>query len=96
MRRILLLAVVALIAVPGVAAAAEPPPGASSCTGCHALRGGVDSAVPNLTGRSAAALAAEMAAFRNGARPGTVMGRIARGFSDAEIQAIADWYAAQK
>jgi cytochrome c553 len=37
-----------------------------------------------------------MAAFRNGARPGTVMGRIARGFSDAEIQAIADWYAAQK
>jgi len=34
--------------------------------------------------------------FRSGARPGTVMDRIAKGFTDPEIEAIAAWYAAQK
>ncbi|PYN57357.1 MAG: cytochrome C, partial [Candidatus Rokuibacteriota bacterium] len=34
--------------------------------------------------------------FRSGARAGTVMDRIAKGFTDAEIQAIAAWYAAQR
>ena len=37
-----------------------------------------------------------MKAFRSGARPGTVMDRIAKGFSDEEIKAIADWYARSK
>jgi cytochrome subunit of sulfide dehydrogenase len=32
-----------------------------------------------------------MEAFRQGARPATVMDRIAKGFSDAEIAAIAEW-----
>ena len=39
---------------------------------------------------------AAMQAFRSGQRPATVMGRIAKGFSEAEIAAIAEWYAAQK
>jgi sulfide dehydrogenase cytochrome subunit len=34
--------------------------------------------------------------FRTGQRPGTVMDRIAKGFTDDEIKAIAAWYAAQK
>jgi cytochrome c553 len=37
-----------------------------------------------------------MQAFRDGKRPATVMDRIAKGFSDAEIAAIAAWYAEQK
>lgn len=32
-----------------------------------------------------------MRAFKSGARPATVMGRIAKGFSDPEIDAIAEW-----
>ena len=36
-----------------------------------------------------------MEAFRSGSRPSTVMGRIAKGFSDDEIGAIALWLAAQ-
>ena len=36
-----------------------------------------------------------MQAFRSGERPSTVMGRIAKGFSEDEIQAIAVWLAAQ-
>ena len=90
--------VAALIICTGAALAAspEPPPGASSCSGCHASRTRVDTAVPPLSGRTAADIVAQMQAFKGGQKPSTVMDRIAKGFTDAEIQAIADWYAQQK
>jgi cytochrome subunit of sulfide dehydrogenase len=37
-----------------------------------------------------------MQGFKTGQRKATVMDRIAKGFSDAEIQAIAEWYAQQR
>jgi cytochrome c553 len=37
-----------------------------------------------------------MIAFKAGQRPGTIMGRIAKGYSEDEIRAIAAWYEAQK
>ena len=37
-----------------------------------------------------------MVEFKTGKRPGTIMDRIAKGFSEEEIRAIATWYAAQK
>jgi cytochrome subunit of sulfide dehydrogenase len=37
-----------------------------------------------------------MRGFRSGERPSTVMGRIAKGFSDDEIQSIAAWLAVQR
>ena len=37
-----------------------------------------------------------MQEFRTGQKPASVMDRIAKGFSDDEITAIAVWYAAQK
>jgi len=52
--------------------------------------------VPPLLGRPAADTANQMIAFKSGERKGTIMDRIAKGFSDEEIQAIAAWYAAQK
>jgi cytochrome c553 len=56
----------------------------------------VTSPVPRLAGRDKAELAKALQDFRSGARPGTVMDRIAKGFTDEEIQAIAAWYAAQQ
>jgi cytochrome subunit of sulfide dehydrogenase len=41
-------------------------------------------------------IVAAMEAFRAGQRPATVMDRLAKGFSQPEIAAIAAWYAAQK
>ncbi len=71
------------------------PPGASSCGGCHAPPGGATT-VPPLHGRNAADIIKLMAAFRSGSQPSTVMDRIAKGFSEAETEAIAVWYAGQK
>jgi sulfide dehydrogenase cytochrome subunit len=81
---------------PAAAAARELPAGAASCTGCHPANAGVDTPMPRLNGRNAAELVEQMQAFRAGQRNATVMGRIAKGFSDAEIQAIAAWYAQQR
>ena len=85
------MAVMAGLLVLSVSAdAAEPPPGASSCSGCHGISS-TGAAVPVLRGRPAAEIASIMRAFKSGARPATVMGRIAKGFSDPEIDAFGTW-----
>ena len=56
----------------------------------------VDTTVPRLNGRNPADIVAAMQAFQSGQLPSTVMDRIAKGFSDDEIKAIAAWYGAQK
>jgi cytochrome subunit of sulfide dehydrogenase len=88
------LAMLPLAVLPVGAFAADAPPGASSCSGCHAATASGDAVVPPLGGRPAAELASLMREFRSGARPATVMGRIAKGFNDAEIDAIAQWLGA--
>ena len=90
----IIVGLLAIVAEP--AGAAGPPPGASSCSGCHASSAAVETPVPRLVGRPAAEIVAAMQAFRDGRRPATVMNRIANGFSDPEIAAIAAWYAEQK
>lgn len=82
-------------AVPALAAS-PPPPGAASCSGCHSPRASATSPLPRLNGREAGEIVAAMSAFRDGSRPATVMTRIAKGFSDDELRAIAAWLAAQK
>jgi cytochrome subunit of sulfide dehydrogenase len=79
-----------------VVASAEPPAGAAACSGCHPASTRVTSPVPRLAGRDSAAIVKAMQDFRSGVRTGTVMDRIAKGFTDEEIQAIAAWYATQK
>jgi cytochrome c553 len=56
----------------------------------------VASPVVRLAGLDRAAIVQAMQEFRSGRRVGTVMDRIAKGFSDEEIQAIAAWYATQR
>ena len=60
---------------------------------CGKRRG--ETPVPRLAGMPAARITEAMLAFRARQRLGTIMPRIAKGFSDDEIAAIAAWYAAQ-
>jgi sulfide dehydrogenase cytochrome subunit len=94
--RMLAVAVVVASIAPAFAASLEPPAGAASCSGCHAANTAANTPVPRLAGRNAAEIVTQMQAFRSGAQPSTVMDRIAKGYSDAEIAAIAAWYAQQK
>ncbi|MBR1152560.1 cytochrome C [Bradyrhizobium sp. JYMT SZCCT0428] len=77
-------------------AASVPPPGAAACSGCHAAGTVPASPVSRLYGRDAGDIMTAMTGFRDGSLPATVMTRIAKGFSDDELRAIAAWLAAQK
>jgi hypothetical protein len=82
----ILAAAIGLASIAAAAvASAEPPAGAAACTGCHPTS-------PRVISRIIRALED----FRSGNRPATVMDRISKGFTDAEIQAIAAWYASQR
>jgi cytochrome c553 len=96
MRRRLAAAIGCASIAAAVAASAEPPAGAAACSGCHAASPGVTTPVPRLAGRDRADIVKAMQEFRSGTRPATVMDRIARGFTDQEILAIAAWYASQR
>ena len=85
-----------LLLLPTGALAADPPPGASSCSGCHAVNPRTNVSMPRIQGRGAADIAAAMADFRSGKRASTVMDRIAKGFTESETQAIATWLSQQK
>jgi cytochrome c553 len=89
------IALLAMMLCAGPAVALEPsPPGAASCSGCH---GAAPEATvgPVLAGRPASEIVDAMRGFREGRLPATVMDRIAKGFSDAESEAIAAWLGAQ-
>ena len=90
------LSFAALISCSSAVFAAEPPAGASSCSGCHATNTAAETPVPKINGRSADDIMTAMAAFRSGSKPATVMNRIAKGYTDDELKPIAAWLAAQK
>ncbi len=97
MRLSLLVAVFAGAIVPAsVAMAADMPAGVAACSGCHAVSRTVDTPVPRLLGRKAEDISFAMREYKAGTRPATVMGRLAKGFSDDEIAAMASWFAGQK
>jgi cytochrome c553 len=70
---------------------------AANCAICHGTGGRAvpGSTVAGLAGRSREELVLIMAQFRDGARPATIMHQIAKSYSDAEVAAIAAWFASQ-
>lgn len=71
---------------------------ASACAICHGTQGVPPSGAPvvPLAGMPREQLATQMRAFRDGQRPATVMHQIAKGYTDAQIDALASWFASQK
>ncbi len=69
---------------------------ANTCAGCHGTHGAsTGPAAPTIGGLSEDYLVEVMEAYKSGDRAGTIMGRIAKGYNEAEIAAIAKHYAAQ-
>lgn len=95
MRFTLLAAVGWLAATPAMAQNANPQLLTVSCSGCHGPAGRSPGAIPAINGRTAQDLAAILRAFRANERPATIMNRIARGYSDEEIDAVAREIATQ-
>ena len=96
--KVLFFAALALAAMPALAQDAQSRNLAAGCAICHGTEGRPvkDSPVIPLAGLPRDHIATQMRAFRDGQRPATVMHQIAKGYSDAQIDALAAWFAAQK
>ena len=69
---------------------------AATCAACHGTDGHAPagSTRASLAGMPAATLAERMRAYRDGRRDGTLMPQLAKGYSDAQIEQLAVYFAA--
>ena len=96
MTRLVILAA-ALAAATSVQAQESARNLASACAICHGTDGrAVTPNMISLAGLPRDHIASQMRAFRDGQRPATVMHQIAKGYTDAQIDAMAAWFSAQK
>jgi cytochrome c553 len=90
-------AVAALLAVASSALAQDAQKLAAPCAICHGTDGrSVTKDVVPLAGLPREHIASQMRAFRDGQRPATVMHQIAKGYTEAQIDALAAWFSSQK
>ncbi len=69
----------------------------NTCGGCHGTQGAsAGPAMPSLAGQSKEAIVDAMKKFKSGERPSSIMGRLAKGYSDADFVAMGTFFAGQK
>lgn len=72
---------------------------AATCASCHGTDGkssATEVGLTRLAGLDKNVIVEQLTAFREGKRPATVMHQLAKGYSPAQIEAIAAYFAAQK
>ena len=68
----------------------------NTCAGCHGTNGSSHGpATPSLAGMTKDTLVDAMKAYKDGTRPSTIMGRIAKGYADADFEAMGDFFSKQ-
>lgn len=66
------------------------------CFSCHGTNGNsVGAPLPSLAGQTEETLRTSLLAFKKGERPATLMTRIAKGYSDEDLQLIANYLATE-
>ncbi|WP_157264359.1 c-type cytochrome [Azohydromonas aeria] len=70
---------------------------AATCANCHGTQGRAvpGTSMPPLAGVPREELLAQLQAFKAGSRPATIMHQLAKGYSDAQLEQIAAYFAAQ-
>lgn len=102
MRVLQLFAATGLLAVSAPSGAQTPDvlqvrSWAAACANCHGTLGQALAPMPPLAGLPKEVIVQRMADFKSGQVPSaTVMHQLAKGYSDAQIAAIAAYFAAQK
>ena len=68
----------------------------NTCAGCHGTNGAsAGGPMPIIAGLSKRYISQALNDYKSGKRPSTIMGRIAKGYSELEIEAIAGYLASQ-
>ena len=68
---------------------------AANCFNCHGTDGHAQAGMTSLAGRNADELYTLLIEFKRDVRPATVMHQHAKGYTDEELQRLAQWFAAQ-
>ncbi|MAT65532.1 MAG: cytochrome C [Gammaproteobacteria bacterium] len=67
-----------------------------TCQACHGVDGNSDNPMyPRLAGQHADYLAYSLAQYQSGERKNAIMAPMAAGLSEADIEAVAAWYASR-
>jgi sulfide dehydrogenase cytochrome subunit len=66
---------------------------ANACAACHGTDGRSQGAIPTIAGMPASEFVTKMNAFGSSPEEATIMDRIARGLSQAEIDGLASYFA---
>ena len=93
------LALLSLGACAMTATAADPNLArnlAASCANCHGTNGVSQGGMPSLAGQPKAELQRKLQDFKAARTPATIMHQLAKGYSDAQIELMAEWFAAQR
>jgi cytochrome subunit of sulfide dehydrogenase len=69
---------------------------AANCTGCHGPNGNSEGAIPTIAGLEAAYIVTTLQEFKAGTRQATVMHQHAKGYTDQEIEILAEYFSRQK
>ena len=67
-----------------------------TCAGCHGTDGDSQGSAPSLQGEDAERLKEMLMAYKTDKEQGTVMNRIAKGYSDEEIAAVSQYFSRLK
>jgi len=98
MKHIQIAAAALVLAVTGASMPAAADPGrnlAAACANCHGTDGRSLGSVPSLAGQPREAIARAMREFRDGKRTATIMHQISKGYTDAQIDTLAAYFAAR-
>ncbi len=82
--------------ITALADAVSPATLATACFTCHGTDGKSPGAIPTLHGKTAAYIEQQLKAFKTDQRQVTLMNRIAKGYRDSEIEAIAKYLGRKK
>jgi cytochrome subunit of sulfide dehydrogenase len=69
---------------------------AQACAGCHGQAGAGVAGMPAIAGTDRETFLATWAAFRTDQRSASIMNRIARGYTEAEVAVLADYFSSRR
>ena len=69
---------------------------AANCSNCHGTDGRSQSGMPMLAGLDRAYFVEQMQDFKSGKRPATIMHQLAKGYTEAEVEALATHFSSMK
>jgi cytochrome c553 len=95
------VAALCLLAVSSASQAADPNLGrnlAATCANCHGTNGNAikGSGMDALAGMDKAKILQKLADYKSGDKPASIMHQISKGYTEAQLDLIATYFAAQK